>query len=514
MFYKLAVHDWGIERELYEELFQFIQNRKIEIEQGNNKDAIYVEMTWPDMASDILKKMEVAFELAQKTGFQIFAICDRKRNQLTQLLRCARFSLFFENYYIVKFPMPCIQAFFCALGIMCRIKSGDEMLRIRCKGILIGDCIYTDILRHAPQVYTIENVIWKRDFPVLLKALVYFNCVFTQFEKYQPRYFILGEYCYLQGIYVRVAQRFGAKMYDCVISQKIVEIPKIKGDCQPNFHAISKYYIEQRRMKEKLSQSEVNYVVEQLLRAKFRGEGNKDTVCAFAGKKKIILQDLKNEMGLNPQYKNIIIMCHCFSDNAHSCDELIFNDYYIWLKETLKTIRNIKDVNWIVRAHPSRRLYGESDEVWKLFKQYQSDCMFYFPEEYSGEMVKELADVIITVEGTAGYEYTCFGIPVVLAGKPFYSGYGYTIDVETKEGYKSILRNINDIEKLDAQQINMAREIYYYRDGLFDVENLFEKIFFENYQNFLKDRNMEKWNNKMISDYLDFKKNNFGFAIL
>ena len=59
-------------------------------------------------------------------------------------------------------------------------------------------------------------------------------------------------------------------------------------------------------------------------------------------------------------------------------------------------------------------MYGESDEVQKLFEKYKSDYMFYFPEEYSGELVKELADVIVTVQGTAGYEYTCFGIPVVL----------------------------------------------------------------------------------------------------
>ena len=245
-----------------------------------------------------------------------------------------------------------------------------------------------------------------------------------------------------------------------------------------------------------------------LFYAKFHGKGNKDTVCAFAGKKDITLEELKKEMGLKPQYKNVIIMCHCFSDNAHSCDELIFNDYYVWLEETLKIVRNLKNANWIIRAHPSRRLYGESDEVQKLFEKYKSDYMFYFPEEYSGELVKELADVIVTVQGTAGYEYTCFGIPVVLTGKSFYSGYGYTVDMRTKEEYIDTLCNIQKLGKLNTKQINMAREIYYYREGLFEVKEPFDKLFYNNYQGFLKERDMEKWNNRMVSDYIGFLQEN------
>ena len=53
------------------------------------------------------------------------------------------------------------------------------MLQIHYKGILIGDCVYTDILRHASQVYTINKTMWKRDFPVLLKAFIYCNCIWA-----------------------------------------------------------------------------------------------------------------------------------------------------------------------------------------------------------------------------------------------------------------------------------------------------------------------------------------------
>ncbi len=502
------IHQWGIDRELYEKLYELIKNRNTVTKHGNNKNVIYVEMSWAGMSSDILKKMEFAFRLEQKTETQVFAICDKRRSQLTQLLRCAGIHLLFENLYWIKFPIECICSFFKAIITMLQIKSGGEMLQIHYKGILIGDCVYTDILRHASQVYTINKTMWKRDFPVLLKAFIYCNCIWAQFKKYPPQYYILGDYCYLQGIYVRIAQRYGAKLYDCVVSEKIVEIPKIEGECQPNSHDIIRYYIEQKRAEKKISTIEINQQVDELFYAKFHGKGNKDTVCAFAGKKDITLEELKKEMGLKPQYKNVIIMCHCFSDNAHSCDELIFNDYYVWLEETLKIVRNLKNANWIIRAHPSRRLYGESDEVQKLFEKYKSDYMFYFPEEYSGELVKELADVIVTVQGTAGYEYTCFGIPVVLTGKSFYSGYGYTVDMRTKEEYIDTLCNIQKLGKLNTKQINMAREIYYYREGLFEVKEPFDKLFYNNYQGFLKERDMEKWNNRMVSDYIGFLQEN------
>ena len=54
----------------------------------------------------------------------------------------------------------------------------------------------------------------------------------------------------------------------------------------------------------------------------------------------------------------------------------------------------------------------------------------------------------------------------------------------------------------------MAREIYYYREGLFEVKEPFDKLFYNNYQGFLKERDMEKWNNRMVSDYIGFLQEN------
>lgn len=70
------IHQWGIDRELYEKLYELIKNRNTVTKHGNNKNVIYVEMSWAGMSSDILKKMEFAFRLEQKTETQVFAICD------------------------------------------------------------------------------------------------------------------------------------------------------------------------------------------------------------------------------------------------------------------------------------------------------------------------------------------------------------------------------------------------------------------------------------------------------
>ena len=56
----------------------------------------------------------------------------------------------------------------------------------------------------------------------------------------------------------------------------------------------------------------------------------------------------------------------------------------------------------------------------------------------------------------------CFGIPCVLAGESYYSGYGFSHEVKSKEEYKNILKNIKNIKKLNEEQINNAKLVYYY----------------------------------------------------
>ena len=63
------------------------------------------------------------------------------------------------------------------------------------------------------------------------------------------------------------------------------------------------------------------------------------------------------------------------------------------------------------------------------------------------------------------------GIPVVLAGTPFYSNFGFTLDPNSIEEYRRILINAHTINKLTDSQISSACCVFDLWEEIFDWNN-------------------------------------------
>ena len=85
--------------------------------------------------------------------------------------------------------------------------------------------------------------------------------------------------------------------------------------------------------------------------------------------------------------------------------------------------------------------------------------------------ISTCADAIVTVHGTAGLEFACLGVPVVLAGRPFYSGFGFTTEPESVTDYERELLALKDISPLSESQVKKALEVYSIWDRQFDWNN-------------------------------------------
>lgn len=74
-----------------------------------------------------------------------------------------------------------------------------------------------------------------------------------------------------------------------------------------------------------------------------------------------------------------------------------------------------------------------------------------------------MADVVITVAGTAGIEFAAAGgIPSILAGATSYSGFGFTVEPRTQTEYFQVLANIENIDRLIKGQQDTARKVFLY----------------------------------------------------
>ena len=118
-----------------------------------------------------------------------------------------------------------------------------------------------------------------------------------------------------------------------------------------------------------------------------------------------------------------VIMLHIFKDS--SFDDIdtkrIFPDYYTWVVETLKIIKESKEI-WILRKHPSADRWGENQK--KIIKNLLKDIFgkqkpnnIFFEENSRSNMEQfKISKRIVTYSGSSHLEATCLGIkPIVIS---------------------------------------------------------------------------------------------------
>lgn len=181
---------------------------------------------------------------------------------------------------------------------------------------------------------------------------------------------------------------------------------------------------------------------------------------------------VRDQLGLDPRKKTVVVFSHVLWDGTFFFGENLFDTYEQWLVETVRAACSIWTLNWVIKLHP--------DYVWKM-KQVRdrseprdivaiSQALGALPDhikilmpetDISTYSIFDVADCGITVRGTVGIELSCLGIPVITAGTGRYSGLGFTIDSPNREEYISKLRQLDQIQPLTLSEIELARRYAY-----------------------------------------------------
>ena len=180
---------------------------------------------------------------------------------------------------------------------------------------------------------------------------------------------------------------------------------------------------------------------------------------------------LAKKLNANPDLPMIFVVAHVCADAPHASSMMLHADYYQWLDSTVALASKNSAVTWIVKPHPSCSLYGEEGLVEEVVDKYRADHIHICPADLNVKSIGSCADAVVTVYGTAGLEFSCLGVPAVLAGRSFYAGFGFTKDPQTLEDYEHILASIGEISPLVSEQIAKALEVYALWDDQFDWYN-------------------------------------------
>lgn len=401
------------------------------------------------------------------------------------------------------------------IACKCRImkQSGLKLQELAVDGVEIGRNIYGDILRSS-SLSTIREVDNKICFRKMLTLVLFADTVSKLMKQYPPKVCISDDWAYNEGIVLEYANQ--AKAYIMQINlRRENTLTVAEGVYQRYRHG--EMHTQMKQFLDKVGTDIDQTVVDDYLAKRFEGKNCsfRDRV-AFQGKRSLTREEWNVSMGLDPDKKNIVIMCHTFSDAVFNSEYTAFRDYYDWTEQTLKLISSMNHVNWIVKPHPARARYNESaDSFEDMFAKYQTDNMHLFPDDVSTASLKDVADVLVTVCGTSGVEFPCFGIPVIACGKAMYSDFGFTRTPDTIEEYRDMLLHVDQIHKLNDEQIQKARSVLYAFIKCFDTPlDVWDDMLYKKLHE-MEDKNIEpgqenaemrKYNTGVLQEIMTFTK--------
>lgn len=172
-------------------------------------------------------------------------------------------------------------------------------------------------------------------------------------------------------------------------------------------------------------------------------------------------QEMIELLGIDPEKKTCLIMAQQFTDAPHCYPDMIFDDYFQWLDETLEFAASQPQINWLLRQHPYEIMVGETEFFESLVRKYKLNQphIKIVPNSVTTSSLFSCVDALTTAIGSGGIEFASVGIPCVLAGHPFYADFDFAIRPPTKEAYFAALASVPSLTRLSQQQIMDAKEL-------------------------------------------------------
>ncbi|MBK8551375.1 MAG: hypothetical protein IPL53_10070 [Ignavibacteria bacterium] len=155
------------------------------------------------------------------------------------------------------------------------------------------------------------------------------------------------------------------------------------------------------------------------------------------------------------------IMTHINWDAVSDYFEMIHENFDEWLYETIKEIYDIKDVQWLIKIHPSELNDNPETGCQKFIEKNFPDLpphikVIKYDDDISTLDFYGLLDGAVTVMGTGGLELALQGKPVILAGDAHYSKKGFTYDSNDRESYRMLLAGAKNTGLLNEEMQSLA----------------------------------------------------------
>lgn len=178
-------------------------------------------------------------------------------------------------------------------------------------------------------------------------------------------------------------------------------------------------------------------------------------------------QSIINKLNITNEKSIWCIFAHLNWDNSANVSPMAFRDFDEWMVETVKTIIDVPDVQWLIKIHPAEKFTDTYEGVEKLIMDNFPNLPKYVKvipadTDINTYSIFNIITGGISCLGTVGLELAAMGKPVITAADAYYSGKGFTYDGFSPDEYKSYLRKTPEISPfLTPEQKEKARKFAY-----------------------------------------------------
>jgi hypothetical protein len=187
-----------------------------------------------------------------------------------------------------------------------------------------------------------------------------------------------------------------------------------------------------------------------------------------------------------------IIFSHILYDSIFFYGTDLYPDYETWLIETVRLACQNRNVQWIIKLHPSNVWRGEISTlldgrtleeklITNAFPDLPAHVLIMRSESpVSALSLMKIAKFGITVRGTSGLEMAALGKQVITAGTGRYEGCGFTQDPQSIKEYEDLIANLQFLQTPDVEATLLAKKYSYGVFGMkaFELTSLIPNLSF------------------------------------
>lgn len=350
----------------------------------------------------------------------------------------------------ISMPVSDVVDLFLACRYWLNLEKKDELLRLRIKGVYVGDLIYDTYMRFkpAPTVDLKDKYL----IVVLWQALRDIRRAKKYFSEVKPKAYLTSYTTYIQhGVAVRVALMAGVRVFSLSNFQEFAKELSIEDWYQtqnPDCYANDFSRLDDKESKLVLAEKAMNA----------RISGKIDSATSYM-KKSAYLHSDKYDINLQD---TVIVFLHDFYDSPHVYRNMVFSDFWEWACFTIETLQN-NGVKFYIKPHPNQIKLSNKvlDDL-----QYRYLSLKVLSKDISNKQLVDAGMACgVTVYGTIANELAYMGVPTIAAARHPHVSFDFCKTATNKTDYASYLKNYSEFN-LDQSVMRRQSLIFYYMHNL------------------------------------------------